>query len=87
MPQQQQHKSICPHCEQEHDEELDELTDFAATMAEEFTEHAFPKIWKQTKRDLKEMGKRDIAQTMFYTGATQMLAVFMQMTHDFPQEE
>lgn len=84
---QQQHKSPCPQCGQVHDEDLEALADLAASLAEQFTDEAFPVIWKEAKQDIKEMGKRDIAQTRFFTGATQMLAAFMRMSHHVPPEE
>ena len=77
-------KEVCPHCKQVHDMELDSLTEFATTMASSFTEHAFPEIWKDVKRDSKELNKRELAQNMFYTGATQMLVAFVSIMH---QEE
>ena len=74
----------CQQCGQIHDQELDDMTDLAMLMATSFTEIAFPEIWKDVKEDIKQMSKKDIAQQMFYTGATQMLATFLSTMHDIP---
>ena len=82
-----QNKEICPHCGQDHDKNLDELTDFANAAASSFTNEAFPLIWKDAKEDIKEMKKRDIAENMFYTGAVQMLVAFLSIPHEKLEEE
>lgn len=73
-----ENKIACPHCGQEHQEDIDQRATFAATMAEHFTEHAFPVIWTDIKEDAKDMSRKEMSKLMFYTGATQMLATFIQ---------
>ena len=61
------------------------MTNFAMLMAGSFTEVAFPELWKDAKKDVKEMSKHEIAEQMFYTGATQMLTAFLSTMHDLPK--
>ena len=72
-------KDICPDCGQIHDEKFEEL---AEIMAETFTTHAFPVIWKELKNKTKEMTKKELAEEMFHLGAIEILKThFNQMHH------
>lgn len=78
---------VCPDCGIKHERNLDGLTEFASNVASDFTDVAFQKIWKDAKKEIKEMKKREIAEEMFYTGATQMLTAFIHtMEKDIPKE-
>ena len=65
----------CPFCGIEHDELLDEITDKATKIAEEFTDKSFHKIWGMGMGGLitMPMDRKSLAKFMFLTGATQML--------------
>jgi len=75
-------KPVCPHCGQVHDETLDNLTDIAGILATSFKKEAFPMIWKDVKKNMKEMKRKEIAEEMFHIGATQMLTAFIAQLHD-----
>jgi len=51
-------------------------------MAEEFTDQQFPKIWEHSKKQIKELSKKDIAQQMFFTGAAMILEGLQQQQHN-----
>ena len=42
-------------------------------MAAQFTDQQFPKLWEHSKKQIKELSKKDIAQQMFFTGAAMIL--------------
>ena len=53
-------KKLCPECEEIHKNmNFDEL-------AEEFADSIFPKIWKQGKKDLKEMSKKKLLRKCIF---------------------
>jgi DNA repair exonuclease SbcCD ATPase subunit len=53
---------VCPNCGKHHEElSID-------NMAEEFTDAIFPQIWKDSKKKLKEMSKKEIAEQMYFLG-------------------
>ena len=51
-------------------------------MAAEFTDQQFPKIWEHSKKQIKELSKKDIAQQMFFTGAAMILEGLQQQQHN-----
>lgn len=55
---------ICPHCGQNH--ALEDI-DFEQA-AEEFTDAFFGNIWKESKEELKEMSRKEVAEQMYFLG-------------------
>lgn len=58
-------ESICPHCGQNHALEDIDLEQ----VASDFTDAFFGKVWKESKEELKEMSKREVAEQMYFLGA------------------
>ncbi len=52
----------CKKCGKIH--EIDDLTHFAESYTNEF----FPKIWKESKKELKNMSKKEVAEQMYFLG-------------------
>ncbi len=46
-------------------------------MMRSLMENVFPMIWKECKVDIKEMSKREIAESMFAAGASAILDTMM----------
>ena len=68
-----------PGCDHDHNQGHSEIEKIAA----EFTEGNFPKLWEHSKKEIKELSKKDIAQQMFFTGAATMLETLQhQQQHD-----
>ncbi len=56
-------------------------------IAAEFTDQQFPKIWEHSKKQIKELSKKDIAQQMFFTGAAMILEGLQQQHNEKEIEE
>ena len=52
-----------------HDHEHDPMQQ----LAEDFTKQNFPLLWNEHKKQLKEMSKKEIAEQMFFSGASMIL--------------
>ncbi len=50
-------------------------------LAEDFTKQNFPVLWNEHKKQLKEMSKKEIAEQMFFSGAS-MILNSVQQTHE-----
>lgn len=71
-----ENKYICPECGKIHNDEFDLVTELAEKTSLKFTEEAFPYVWKEAKKELKEMSKKELAKEMFCEGAFQMMLSF-----------
>ena len=49
-------------------------------LAEDFTKQNFTLLWNEHKKQLKEMSKKEIAEQMFFSGAS-MILNSVQQTH------
>ena len=63
-----------------HDHEHDPMQQ----LAEDFTKQNFPLLWNEHKKQLKEMSKKEIAEQMFFSGAS-MILNSVQQTHEKPE--
>lgn len=56
---------ICQHrCQNHALEDID-----LEQVASDFTDAFFGKVWKESKEELKEMSKREVAEQMYFLGA------------------
>ena len=65
-----------PDCD--HDHEQGEIEKIAGS----FTDENFPKLWEHSKKEIKELSKKDLAQQMFFTGAAMILEALQYQQHD-----
>tara|TARA_Y100000310_G_C20261899_1_gene614027 strand:- start:303 stop:554 length:252 start_codon:yes stop_codon:yes gene_type:complete len=70
-----------PDCD--HDHGHGEIEKVAAKFADE----NFPKLWEHSKKEIKELSKKDIAQQMFFTGAAMILEALQHQQHDEERED
>jgi|SRR3989338_10461608 len=49
----------------------------AKRMAEDLTEQGFPKVWNESKEDLKLMSRKEACEEMFFAGAVESFFTFM----------
>jgi hypothetical protein len=54
-------------------------------IAAKFTDENFPKLWEHSKKQIKELSKKDMAQQMFFTGAAMILETLQHQQHDEKQ--
>lgn len=79
-------KSACPHCGQEHEEEVfDTKEELVGHIADRFTTHIFEDFWRQRKEDFKSLSKREMAKEVFF----EAIAEFIHNTlpNEPPEEE
>ena len=70
-----------PDCNHDHGHEEIEK------VAAKFTDENFPRLWEHSKKEIKELSKKDIAQQMFFTGAAMILEALQHQQQDEEQTE
>ena len=66
-----------------HDHEQDPMQQ----LAMDFTRQNFPLIWNEHKTQLKEMSKKEIAEQMFFSGASMILSSVQQRPEESEKSE
>ncbi len=66
-------------------EQMDEF--IAGKMIDGMLEEIFPKIWKDSKEDIKESSKKEVAQAMFVAGAYHGILTMMNSIKDLEKQE
>lgn len=72
-------EDICPDCGIVHGEDEESMFDSVGCLAESMLEESFPDVWKDCQEDIKDMGRKELAEEMFFAGAVNMLAKIMAM--------
>ena len=79
-------KMACPHCGQEHGEEVfDTKEELVEHVASKFTTHIFQDFWKSRKEDFKNLSKREMAEEVFFEAIAEFL--HNSLSDEPPQEE
>ncbi len=70
-------KEVCPSCNEVHEE--DELHALSVMTADSMVKEVFPKFWNDAKNQVKDLGKKELAEEMFRSGAINMLYGYMKL--------